>query len=99
MISQIANSLSCDLVSESRDMASSVEPPSEYLRTVERAFEAAYAVPLVKSATVENESQFTVVYSQPSVAEGKTINYATTFTDDPVRFGFPIVDILYQTCK
>ena len=33
---------------------------------------------------IENESQFTVVYSQPSVAEGKTINYATTLTDDPV---------------
>ena len=55
---------------------------------MEKAFEAACAVPLVKSAMVENEAQFTVVYTQPSVAEGKTINYATTFTDDPVCPGF-----------
>ena len=37
--------------------SSAVESPSEYLRTVERAFETANAVPLVKSAMIENEAQ------------------------------------------
>ena len=74
-------------------MASSVDSTSEYLRTVENAFEAACAVPLVRSAMVENETQFTVVYTQPSVAEGKNINYAVTFTDDPVHI-YALVDRL-----
>ena len=56
---------------------------SDYLKKAERAFEDAAAVPAIKSATVENETQFTVVFSQASVAEGKTVNYAATFTEDP----------------
>ena len=67
---------------------------SEYLRTVEKAFEEACAVPLVKSATVENAAQFTVVYTQPSVADGKSVNYSTTFTDDPVCHGFAAMNLI-----
>ena len=77
-------------------MESSAESQqSEYLRTVERAFEEACAVPLVKSATVENAAQFTVVYTQPSVADGKSVNYSTTLTDDPVCHGFTTRNFKY----
>ena len=46
--------------------ASNTTTMSEYLKTAERAFEDAAAVPTIKSAAVESETQFTVIYRYSS---------------------------------